>query len=154
MKNHSDQSAPKKPKNPLWVRILWFLWCTIDLKETHPKFTHFITYLKNKEIPESKIFFQNKLIKPLSGESANICKGKATKEECINSLNEIKNDKSPGSDGLTSEFYKRFWEEIGDDVLQSINSAFDKGELSICQLKGPWEPAHSSNGQYQCACHC
>ena len=82
------------------------------MKETHPKFTHFITYLKNKEIPESKIFFQNKLIKPLSGESANICKGKATKEECINYLNEIKNDKSPGSDGLTSEFYKRFWEEI------------------------------------------
>lgn len=97
----------------------------------------FITYLKNKEIPESKIFFQNKLIKPLSGESAKICEGKATKEECINFLNEIKNDKSPGSNGLTSEFYKRFWEEIGDDVLQSINSAFDKGELSICQIKGP-----------------
>ena len=90
----------------------------------------------NKEIPESKIFFQNKLIKPLSEESAKICEGKATKEECINSLNEMKNDKSPGSDGLTSEFYKRFWEEIGDDVVQSINSAFDKGELSICQKRG------------------
>ena len=48
----------------------------------------------------------------------------------------MKNDKSPGSDGLTSEFYKRFWEEIGDDVVQSINSAFDKGELSICQKRG------------------
>ena len=74
----------------------------------------------NKEIPESKIFFQNKLIKPLSEENAKICEGKATKEECINSLNEMKNDKSPGSEGLTSEFYKRFWEEIGGDV-QSIN---------------------------------
>ncbi len=29
----------------------------------------------------------------------------------------MKNDKSPDSDGLTSEFYKRFWEEIGDDVV-------------------------------------
>ena len=48
----------------------------------------------------------------------------------------MKNDKSPGSDGLTSEFYKRFWEEIGDDAVQSINSAFDKGELSICQRRG------------------
>ena len=48
----------------------------------------------------------------------------------------MKNDKSPGSDGLTSEFCKRFWEEIGDDVVQSINSAFDKGELSICQKRG------------------
>ena len=36
----------------------------------------------NKEIPESKIFFQNKLIKSLSEENAKICEGKATKEEC------------------------------------------------------------------------
>ena len=42
----------------------------------------------NKEIPDSKIFFQNKLIKPLCEESAKICEGKATKEECVNSLNE------------------------------------------------------------------
>ena len=72
----------------------------------------------NEEISASEIFFQNKLIKPLSGESAKTCEGKVTKEECINSLNEMKNDKSPGSDGLTSEFYKRFWEEIGDDVVR------------------------------------
>ena len=31
------------------------------------------------------------------------------------------------------EIYKRFWDEVGDDVVQSINNAFDKGELSICQ---------------------
>ena len=37
------------------------------------------------------------------------------------------------SDGVTSEFDKRFWEEVGDDVVRGINSAFDKGELSICQ---------------------
>ena len=35
----------------------------------------------NKEIPESKIFFQNKLIKPLREENAKICEGKATKED-------------------------------------------------------------------------
>ena len=44
--------------------------------------------------------------------------------------------KSPGSDGLTSEFYKCFWDEVGDDNMQSINNAFDKGELSICQKRG------------------
>ena len=36
---------------------------------------------------------------------------------------------------LLSEFYKRFWEEVGDDVVQSINNAFDK-EMSICQKRG------------------
>lgn len=115
MKNHSDQSAPKKPKNPLWVRILWFLWCTIDLKETHPKFTHFITYLKNKEIPESKIFFQNKLIKPLSGESANICEGKATKFP--------KRNKEWQISRLRRSYVRILQTILGgnwDDVLQSI----------------------------------
>ena len=90
----------------------------------------------NIETPESNTFFKNKVIKPLSEESAKICEGKISKEECKRALNEMEIGKSPGSDGITSEFYKRFWDEIGDDVIQSINSAFDKGELSICQKRG------------------
>jgi len=90
----------------------------------------------NIETPEGNTFFENELIKPLSDENANICEGKITKEECKKALNEMGIDKSPHSDGLTSEFYKRFWDEIGDDVVQKINNAFDKGELSICQKRG------------------
>ena len=86
--------------------------------------------------PRSDTFFENELIKPLSDENANICEGKITKEECKKALNEMGTGKSPGSDGLTSEFYKCFWDEVGDDVVQSINNAFDKGELSICQKRG------------------
>jgi len=44
--------------------------------------------------------------------------------------------KSPGSDVLTSEFYKRFWDKIGEDVVKSIKNVFDKGELSISQKRG------------------
>ena len=90
----------------------------------------------NIETPESNTFFENELIKPLSDENANICEGKITEQECKKALNEMGIGKSPGSDGLTSEFYKRFWDEIGDDVVQSINNAFDKGQVSICQKRG------------------
>ena len=89
----------------------------------------------NMETPESNTFFENELIKPLSDDNANICEGKITNEECEKALNEMGIAKSPGSDGFTSEFYKRFWYEVGDDVVQSINNAFDKGELSICQKR-------------------
>ena len=47
-----------------------------------------------------------------------MCEGKITREECKRALNEMGIGKSRGSDGLTSEFYmyKRFWDEVGEDV--------------------------------------
>ena len=35
-----------------------------------------------------------------------------TMEELTEAVKWIKNNKSPGSDGFTGEFYKRFWEDI------------------------------------------
>ena len=90
----------------------------------------------NMETPESKTFFENELIKQLSDDNVSTCEGKITNEECKKALNEMGIGKSPGSDGFASEFYKRFWDEVSDDVVQSINNAFDKGELSICQKRG------------------
>ena len=81
---------------------------------------------------ESNTFLKNQLIKPLSDENANICEGKITNEECKKAMGR---GKSPGSEGLSSEFYKRFWDEVCDDVVQSINNAFVKWEPSICQRK-------------------
>ena len=40
-----------------------------------------------------------------------------TKEYFFNVLNLMKNDRSPGIDGLPCEFYKTMWDIVGDDVL-------------------------------------
>ena len=48
----------------------------------------------------------------------------------------MKTNKSPGSDGIPTEFYKVFWEEIRDIFLQSINEAYHLGELSSTQKRG------------------
>ena len=56
--------------------------------------------------------------------------------ELLSALKSTKNDKSPGSDGFTAEFYKMFWVDIKEYLLASINCAFERGELSITQKNG------------------
>ena len=46
------------------------------------------------------------------------------------------NNKSPGNDGLTKEFYEVFWEDLKIALISSFESAFDKGELSNSQKHG------------------
>jgi hypothetical protein len=48
----------------------------------------------------------------------------------------LKNEKSPGSDGFTSEFFKFFWNNLGTFVIRSINYGYKTGQLSITQKQG------------------
>ncbi|GKA30743.1 RNA-directed DNA polymerase, eukaryota [Tanacetum coccineum] len=57
--------------------------------------------------------------------------------EAVVSVEEIKKavwdcgvDKSPGPDGFTFGFYKRFWDLIGNDVVAAVKSFFDSGYFS------------------------
>ena len=40
------------------------------------------------------------------------------------------NNKSPGNDSLTKEFYETFWEEIKITLCNSITKSYQNGELS------------------------
>lgn len=62
--------------------------------------------------------------------------GPITWEESSKALKAMKNDKSPGSDGFTAEFFKFFWKDIGYFLLRSINKAFFHGQLSLTQRQG------------------
>ena len=62
--------------------------------------------------------------------------GNITKEECLRALKKLPNGKTPGLDGITTDFYKFFWTDISLAVLESINYAFDKGMMSNDQRTG------------------
>ena len=48
----------------------------------------------------------------------------------------MQNNKSPGSDGLTTEFYRAFWNIISTYFVNSFTYAFNTGNLSISQRQG------------------
>ena len=48
----------------------------------------------------------------------------------------MKNNKSPGSDGFTTEFFKCFWKQLGEFIVRSLNYGFQVGKLSTTQRQG------------------
>ena len=80
-----------------------------------------IAYLNELQIPE------------LNEEEKITCEGALTMHECSAALKSFKNNKSPGNDGLTAEFYKKFWPILGKMCVSSFNESLELGELSISQ---------------------
>ena len=45
----------------------------------------------------------------------------------------MQNDKSPGNDWLTKEFYETFWNELKENFIDSVSETKEKGHLSTSQ---------------------
>ncbi|KAL9984806.1 hypothetical protein ACROYT_G007141 [Oculina patagonica] len=84
----------------------------------------FDEFIRKIEIPE------------LNNEEQETMEGIFTLEECKKILESFEDNKSPGEDRFTAEFYKHFFDLIGFDLVQSLNQAFEDGELSISQRRG------------------
>ena len=86
----------------------------------------------------SNTFFDhgNPYVEKLSPQESIELEGPLTEPELLNSLKSMKNFKSPGIDGFTVEFYKFFWADIKSFLLNSLNYAYESGQLSISQKQG------------------
>lgn len=49
-----------------------------------------------------------------------LCEAEFTLDECTKVVGKLKNGKSPGLDGITTAFYKEYWNLIGSDFLDVI----------------------------------
>ena len=79
---------------------------------------------------------ENPFITKLSEEDKNSMNGPLTYEECLKSLKNMNNGKSPGLDGFTAEFYKFFWSDINFFLLKALNKSFLDQCMSISQRQG------------------
>ena len=62
--------------------------------------------------------------------------GRITVEEMTKYLKKSKNNVAPGSSGFTNEFFKFFWRDIKNFVVNSVDYAFDNNRLSVSQNLG------------------
>ena len=115
--------------------------------------------------PIFKEFFE--IENSLSEEIAKTCEGVMSIDECEIALKTMENNKTFGTDGLTPEFYRFFWNLLGSFMVNSFNYAFRNGALSISQRQGiislipkkkknteylkNWRPVSSLNVDYTIA---
>ena len=86
-------------------------------------------------LSEFRQFTQNIDIPHITEDIRAKLEGRLTYEECKKVLSSFSNGKSPGEDGFTAEFYAKFFDILGEDLVESLNSAHEKGQLSISQRR-------------------
>jgi len=104
---------------------------TTDILQAFQEFYHDL--FSEEEIDEtlSNFFIENLPI--LDSADVATCEGEITKDEILTALKQMENNKSPGSDGLTKEFYLTFYNVISDVLVKVYNDVYEEGLLSSSQ---------------------
>ncbi|MCG7875526.1 MAG: reverse transcriptase domain-containing protein [Candidatus Thiodiazotropha endolucinida] len=100
------------------------------LKESE---TFYKNLYKKRETENTVYNFFDESMNKLEETEKDICDGLLTEEECKSALKDMKNQKSPGSDGLTVEFFKIFWNDIKQYYVNSLNYSYETGSLTDLQ---------------------
>ena len=78
--------------------------------------------------------FLDKVSLPKLNENQTLkCEGAIAECELVKVLTSMGNDKSPGNNGITKEFYIKFWDAVKERLGASIQPSFIAGELSASQ---------------------
>ena len=88
------------------------------------------------KINHDKLELMLKNAPKLTDDQRILTKGLITYQECLKALKGLSNGKTPGADGITTYLYKKNWNDISNLVLESINHAFLKNEMSQDQKHG------------------
>ena len=93
----------------------------MDNHASEQKFNDFIGDLNIPQLNEEEQSFLEKVL---------------TISELKEALTFFGDNKFPGEDGFTKEFYQTFFDLLCKDLLNSCNEAFRKGSLSVSQKRG------------------
>ena len=78
-------------------------------------------------------YLKNNNIKCLSKNVKDRCDLFPTLEECRETVMNMKHNKSPGIDGLPTEFYQRFWDKLSELFFEMLKEIFQSNEMTFSQ---------------------
>ena len=108
------------------------LWFTLWINDTTTQETSelYTKLYRSEGADEAKIEeISNKTRAKLSKDQSRQLNKFISEEEMIKALKAMKNNKSPGEDGITKEFYITFLEDIKDELCEMFNNIIFKKEM-------------------------
>ena len=82
---------------------------------------------------KDSFFHIDESVQRLTEEEQLTCEGNITTTECENVLKTMKNNKSPGIDGIPFEFYKMFWLDIKEIFINCLEENYRNGKMTSSQ---------------------
>ena len=95
-------------------------------------------FSEDQHLTENECFeFLQKFSPPtVSAAEKQHCDRRITENECFKAISQLSNNKFPGLDEFSTEFYKVFWEVIKSDFLDCLNFSMKNLELCNSQYEG------------------
>ena len=94
-------------------------------------FIFFSVICINKQYLET--YLNTILFPKLTKEKSETLDGGITEKELFTALQMMENNKSPGNNGLTKEFYVTFWNEVKASLLLGVEKAYLVKQLNVSQ---------------------
>ena len=112
--------------------------CTTDPKQIMSEIHNFYANLYHTDSRErgglsTDEYLRNINTNMLTDEQRELLDNKITTSEYFEALKSFQKNKTPGNDGLTVEFYRGFWHLVGKCLVDALNCAHEKGQLSNSQ---------------------
>jgi hypothetical protein len=145
-----------------------------DLKEIMKQTKQFYENLYKKQNCLKKVNLSTEIpyndIPKLTENQKQSLEGEISLPELTSALKCMKNNKSPGSDGFTADFFKFSWIAVEKFVFRSVNYGYQQGKMSVTQRQGvitcipkegkskeflkKWRPITLLNSTYTLASSC
>ena len=92
------------------------------------------TLTDSRDILQEEVSYY--LTNTLSQTDSETCENEISLDDCKSALFSMKLNQSPGSDGLSVEFYQAFWDNLKVYFYNSLKETYQNGYMSETQRKG------------------